>query len=79
VQARGGRQRLAYRTRSQANGLAPIEGRTDQVILYGGGVGYRVGENTRIGLNLDYTRRSSPNTTHDYKGLRGGLSVMYGF
>jgi hypothetical protein len=74
VQARVGGQRLAYATQDP-NGLA---NRIDRVVLFGAGIGYRLGRDMRIGLNIDRQRRSSPVQRRDYDGYRIGTSVTYG-
>lgn len=78
VQLRGGLQWLAYQRASAAN-LISTTGRTDAVGFYGLGVGYKLGPDTRLGVNVDdYTRRSDVDT-RQYHGLRVTSSVTYGF
>jgi len=80
VLARGGRQRLAYHDAQSAPGMTPPQqNRTDTVRFYGGGVGYRVSPNARLGFNVDYYTRESPVVLHNYRSLRAGTSVTYGF
>jgi hypothetical protein len=85
LQARAGNQQLAYRSAvlvSAGPGIdpfAPITDRTDNVIFYGGGVGYRLGADTRLGFNVDYYSRRSDVIINQYEGLRIGSSVTYGF
>src|SRR5262249_35565159 len=57
VEARVGAQRLHYQNRQGAAVL--VSDRTDRVRSYGGGVGYHVGQDLRIGLNVDQQRRLS--------------------
>jgi hypothetical protein len=78
VQARWNGQRLEYRQVATA-GNATGSGRTDRVTFYGGGIGYRLGHTTRLGLNLDAYRRRSPLTTREYRGFKVGSSLTYGF
>ena len=75
--ARAGRYSLAYQRTDSAGSTET--GRVDHYTTWGGGVGYRLGVDTRLGLNLDSFRRRSPISTRDYSGLRGGLAVTYGF
>jgi len=77
VVGRLGVQRLQYRSRSsqQPAGLGP----TDYIYSYGGGAGYRFGRDGRIGFNLDRQRRTSGSAGREYKSLRYGTSVTYGF
>jgi hypothetical protein len=74
VQGTGGQYRLRY----PEPGTAVLTiARTDYVNTVGGGVGYTVGPNTRVGLDLfHYSRTSS--VSSEYNGMRFGLSVTYG-
>ena len=59
LQARAGNQCLAYQSAvlpsvGQGSGqIAPIAGRTDNVVFYGGGGGCRLGREVRLGFNGD--------------------------
>jgi hypothetical protein len=86
LQARAGNQSLAYRqTILAGNGSGSVAqgttgaGRTDHVLYYGGGVGYRLGPDVRLGFNVDYYTRRSDVSIRQYEGLRVGSSVTYGF
>jgi hypothetical protein len=72
---RAGIQHLDYRDRAGA-GLAA---RVDEVQTYGGGIGYHVGPDLRIGVNIDHARRTSPIAIRQYDGLVFGTSITYGF
>jgi hypothetical protein len=75
VVARIGAQRLEYRVRTDA----PVDpNRVDHVTTYGGGVGYHMGSDLRIGFNVDQYRRRSDIESNEYTGLRYGFSVTYG-
>jgi hypothetical protein len=75
VVGRIGAQRLEYRNRADA----PVEpNRVDHVTTYGGGVGYHMGSDLRIGFNVDQYRRTSVIESNEYSGLRYGFSVTYG-
>jgi hypothetical protein len=76
VVLRGGLQRLEYQTREGADVAAP--NRTDRVRSYGGGIGYRLGQDLRLGINVDQHRRSSILGGHEYEGLKYGSSITYG-
>ena len=82
VQARAGIQRLAYQT-ADLSGVggagSTVAGRVDAVRSYGGGVGYKLGPSTRLGVNADYYTRRSELFLQQYRGLRVGTSVTYGF
>jgi hypothetical protein len=56
--ARFGRQRLAYRDRTGVALEAP--NRTDHTNTFGGGFGYHLGRDLRIGVNIDQSNRESP-------------------
>ncbi len=82
--ARAGLQHLAYQhvadpAASTANTVAGIGDRVDRVRLLGGGLSYRVGPDVRVGLDANYYARSSDYDYRDYRGLRAGTSVTYGF
>jgi len=73
---RAGAARLVYQDRTGA--IVAVSNRVDHVETYGGGLGYRVGPDTRIGINIDQYERLSPVTGRQYKGLRYGVAVTYG-
>ena len=73
---RGGWQSLEY---NQLVSATPLSDRVDRTRLYGAGVGYRVGEILRIGVDANYYQRVSDTLTqHNYEGFRLGASVSYG-
>jgi hypothetical protein len=76
VVARIGAQRLEYESRAGA--LVAIPDRTDRVRTYGMGVGIRLGQDLRLGFNVDRERRTSVLADRQYKGLRYGSSLTYG-
>lgn len=73
---RAGTQHLAYRDRS--GGVVAIPNREDDVASWGAGVGYHIGNDLRIGVNIDKSRRTSDLERRRYDGLRFGTSVTYG-
>ena len=75
VVVRGALGRLEYRTRAGA--AVAVPDRTDRIELYGGGVGYHLGRDMRIGVNVDHSRRSSPLDIRDYQGWTYGMAVTY--
>ena len=85
--ARIGAQTLSYRGRigiiNQASETDTIQfnqlDRTDTVQWFGGGLGYRVGRDMRIGINVDKQQRNSDVARRTYGGLRFGTSVTYGY
>jgi len=76
AQARGGWYRLDYQRAATAPADQAPE-RVDRYQTFGGGVGYRLGRNIRVGFNVDYFRRDSQLPDQDYDGVRGGLAVTY--
>lgn len=77
VVGRAGAQRLEYRNIA---GAAPLgAGRIDKVLTYGGGVGYRLARDVRVGANIDYYRRKSEVARFEYDGLKYGTTVTFGF
>lgn len=74
VVARGGRQSLAYR---KAVATSTLPGRTDRGVMYGAGLGYRLGESVRLGVDANVYRRDSQASVRNYEGLRIGASVSY--
>jgi hypothetical protein len=77
IVGRLGAQQLDYRDRVIATlELAP---RTDTVRSYGLGLGYHMGKDLRVGVNVDQQKRSSPLADHRYEGLKVGSAVTYVF
>ena len=76
IRGRFGMQRLAYRALAGVPELMP--NRIDRVGLFGGGIGYRVGRDVRVGVGVDRERRETPVLRHAYEGYRTGVSVTYG-
>jgi len=77
VIARGSFATLSYTDRQSAGVTVP--GRVDDVSSYGGGVGYHLGRDVRLGFNIDHTNRTSDDASHRYSDLIFGASVTYGF
>jgi hypothetical protein len=82
-EARGtvGRQFLDYRQRLsgpldvvQATGSSMSKG-----YVYGGGIGFRLGRASRIGVDVTWARRDAGVVGRDFEGWRSGLSMLYGF
>jgi hypothetical protein len=76
MQARAGAHRLAYRVARGLPDLLPH--RVDRYRVIGIGVGFRMGRDMRVGVNVDRERRTSPVQRRDYRGYRTGMSVIYG-
>jgi hypothetical protein len=75
VQVVGGAERLEYEPRADA----PNAERTDRLQTVGGGLGYNLGENSRLAVNLEHTQRLSPIDTRRYMRRRVYGSLTYGF
>ncbi len=72
----GGRHQLAYQTRTGA--VVDVSDRTDHVTAFGGGIGYHLSRDTRLGFNVEQDQRDSAVAIHQYTGLRYGFSLTYG-
>jgi len=72
IQARAGRQGLEYH-----DALASVV-RVDRVDTYGGGIGYRVGDSLRIGVNVEREHRISVTHGRGFDGFRAGAALTYG-
>jgi Putative beta-barrel porin 2 len=77
VLVRGALHHLAYRD-TIGVAVAAVD-RVDDVKSYGGGFGYHLGDNLRLGFNLDKVTRDSPLPDHRYDDLKFGTSVTYNF
>lgn len=75
VQLTGGRYQLNYQPAGSGSGT----GRIDGIRTVGGGVGYVFSSGTRLGVNVDRYRRRSDRETREYRGMRVGASLSYGF
>jgi hypothetical protein len=80
VVGRIGETRLAYRDFVSPNegGNAARSARTDRVFIRGFGVGRRLGEDLRVGFDVNYVRRRSTEAASEYQGFRFGGSISYG-
>jgi opacity protein-like surface antigen len=77
LMGRLGRQWLGYRQVELAG--SSTMPREDRGYHVGGGVGYQLGENVRLGMNVDYYRRTSnQQQLREYDGVRVGGSFTYG-
>jgi hypothetical protein len=75
VAARAGTTTVAYRDRA---GTPVSSNQPDRIRTYGAGGGYHLGQDIRIGVNIDQQRRTSPTRGHSYEGLRLWTAVTYG-
>ena len=78
VVGRTGLAQLAYRRLDDA-GAAAAAGRRDWAVLMGMGVGRRLGDYVRVGIDVDRVARRSPLADREYQGFRIGGSFTYGY
>ena len=86
VVAQGARQRLAYRSVAAASEPVGLPGalpsappdRVDRGRIYGGGIGYRLNEVTRLGFNVSHATRESAAQLRAFEGTRIFGSITYG-
>lgn len=71
----GGGDRLRYEPRVEAQTAA----HKDKLRIVGGGIGYRLGNNSRLAVNYEHTERSSPVEERRYTRRRIFGSFTYGF
>jgi hypothetical protein len=75
---RAGRARLAYQTFIVED--ASIQsGQRDHLTTYGFGVGRRLGDSIRVGIDVDHGRRTSDAAFRGYEGFKVGGSFTYGY
>lgn len=72
-----GRDRLDYREESTTS--AANETRTDRATVVGGGVGYRLQPNLRVGVDVEFAKRASDRIDRRYDRTRVFASMTYGF
>ena len=73
AQVTGGRDRLRYEA------ISSRDARTDFVGRFGGGIGYSINDLMRIGFSVDSFQRTSDLPGREYRVIRSGLSVTYGY
>jgi hypothetical protein len=72
-----GRESRSYRARA---GAAPAgDDASDTLTTASAGVGYRLGESTRIGFNVEFTTRDALHTNRPYDRRRIYTTLNYGF
>jgi hypothetical protein len=71
-----GWDRMVYETRLDAPSTS---GEHDRVATYGGGVAVRLSDQTRVGINFDYTTRASAVDAREYSRGRLVAAVTDGF
>ena len=78
VRATGTRNAMAYRTEQTVDTAGGIAG-SDTFSSYGGGVGYRIRDRLRIGINADWSNRASElSSTRTYRNRRIYASFTWG-
>jgi Putative beta-barrel porin 2 len=78
VQLSAGRQRLEYRDNEAALDLS-IGERADTIVTWSAGLGYRLGDTARIGINYEDASRDSPVLLRTFDRHRIYGSLSYGF
>jgi hypothetical protein len=73
VQLTAGRDRLHYQP------LDPTGGRRDRIRRLGGGIGYDLGDDLRMGFDVLWQTRQSPLSARDYRSFKSGVSFTYGY
>jgi hypothetical protein len=76
---RFGRTVLSYRSLVDPGQGASTAGRSDRQFIRGAGVGYRIGADIRIGVDVDYERRLSPLAVRQYDRFRAGGTFTYAY
>jgi hypothetical protein len=77
VVVRAGTASLAYRDRAGA--VIEVSGRVDHQQTYGGGIGFHMSRDLRLGVNVDKEHRISDIAAREYNNLKIGSAVTYGF
>jgi len=77
--SRVGRTRLAYRNLFSADAsTVRAAQRSDYIGMYGVGFGRLLGDDVRVGFDVNHVNRTSMLRTHQYDGFRYGLTISYG-
>jgi hypothetical protein len=77
IVGRAGAHALAYRDRAGTS--VSVSDAVDHIRLYGGGVGFHMGKELRLGFNVDKVRRDSELADRRYDNFKFGTAVTYGF
>jgi len=77
VQVRGDIAYLDYRNRAGA--AVEVSDRTDRVTTVGLGVGWHLGRDLRLSVNVDKNNRDTKVTDHQFDRFLVGTSLTYGF
>lgn len=79
VVGRAGRARLSYESFDVGTGNAFGPAQREQLVTYGIGIGRRLGDNVRVGVDVDHGRRRSDAERREYDGFKVGGSFTYGY
>lgn len=79
VVVRAGRTALDYQSITGLSAGGSATGRRDLNDVLGAGFGRHLGENIRVGFDVNHVRRLSDQPGRSYSGLRTGGSFTYGF
>jgi hypothetical protein len=77
VQVRADIARLAYRDRAGAT--VTVADRDDRVTTVGVGIGYHMGRDLRLSVNVDQNNRDTRVVGHQYEKFLIGSALTYGF
>ena len=78
-EGRLGAQQLAYQTLDRAAMALTLINRVDRVRSYGAGIGYHMGKDLRLGVNVDKIKRLSDIKDHNFDNIKFGTAVTYLF
>ena len=70
---------LSYRSLLDPASVQTTAGRNDRQLTRGVGLGYRIGADMRMGVDVNYNRRLSGITARQYEGYRMGGSFTYAY
>ena len=78
VQGTASRERLSYQARTDVDADL-LANSVDTTDLYGGGIGYRLRETARLGINIEFATREAHREGRSYDRRRIFASLTYGF
>lgn len=79
VVGRGGWTRLNYVAEEAPAGMPGLDPRVDRIWTIGTGVGRRLGDRLRVGVDVNYGERQSPVPGRTYDGFTVGGVFTYGY
>ncbi len=79
VVGRAGRATLAYQGFLGTDESVASSRQRDRITTFGVGIGRRLTEGIRVGIDIDHGRRRSDSTSRGYEGFKVGGSFTYGY